>query len=145
MEGENCNSARAIWYPKLKTEPKQNQYRCGPHTDSGVLTLLWTDGLGLEIQTNSQPQHQSSWIPIPQLPTNSLLVNIGDLLQEASGHKWRSTPHRVLAPKLHDTLYNQDRLVLVLFLLLAADFPIPNINMTQGEYLFRQFQKWNQH
>ena len=72
------------------------------------------------------------------------LINIGDLLQEASGHKWRSTPHRVQAPRLNDNQRNQDRLVLVLFIILAVDFPIPNRNQTQGEYLFDKFQKWKQ-
>ena len=97
------------------------------------------DGLGLEIQTRS-----GKWISIQNVPSNALLINIGDLLQEASGHKWRSTLHRVQAPRLNDNQRNQDRLVLVLFIILAVDFPIPNRNQTQGEYLFDQFQKWKQ-
>ena len=52
-EGEHSNSARAIWYPMVAEGQSANpaeQYRCGPHSDSGAITLLWCDGPGLEIQ-----------------------------------------------------------------------------------------------
>ena len=36
---------------------------------------------------------------------------------------------------------NQDTIVLVLFQILAADFPIQD-DLTQGEYLFSHFKRW---
>ena len=72
-----------------------------------------------------------------------LIVNIGDLLQNVTKGKWKSTPHRVPAPRLDDAIHNKDRLVLVLFVILAADFCIDETTkMTQGEYLYRHFKRW---
>jgi len=41
-DGEHCNSARAIWYPKITDDYEigENQMRCGAHSDTGLLTLL---------------------------------------------------------------------------------------------------------
>ena len=38
-----------------------------------------------------------NWIDI-ELPKNSIVVNIGDMLQEASGGFYKSTVHRVVNP-----------------------------------------------
>jgi len=90
-------------------------------------------------------------------PPDSLLVNIGDMLEKISGNTWRSTPHRVPAPDVpvggkvsHNVSEtaslnpskNEDRLVLVLFVILAADFPVDEAGLTQGEYLFSHFKRW---
>ena len=66
-------------------------------------------------------------------------MNIGDLLQKASGDRWKSTPHRVPAPRVASA-ENRDRLVLVLFVMLAADFKMGGT--TQGEYSFGHFKRW---
>ena len=34
----------------MSKEALEGQSRCGEHSDTGALTLLWTDGPGLEIQ-----------------------------------------------------------------------------------------------
>lgn len=173
-EGENCNSARAIWYPRLAEAAADGQMRCGPHSDTGALTLLWCDGPGLEVQmkvpgaksegviknnlnmleSDGRGQEQKPvseaadsnvhWSPVyprsaGMQSRRSLIVNIGDLLQKASGDRWKSTPHRVPAPKTEDP-ENQDRLVLVQFIMLAADFPMGGT--TQGEYSFGHFKRW---
>lgn len=157
--GEHCNSARAIWYPQLLKPAAENQFRCGPHSDTGAVTLLWTDGPGLEIEINN------IWTRVTA-PPDCFIVNIGDLLERVSarrvgspaplagdgdvgeeenkppfpGRKWRSTPHRVPAPGVHEAT-NRDRLVLVLFLILAPDFEMEP-GLTQGEYIYQHFLRW---
>ena len=39
-----------IHYPPLAAPPLPGQLRCGPHQDSGTLTIVWEDGAGLEVQ-----------------------------------------------------------------------------------------------
>lgn len=67
---------------------------CTPHTDSGLLTLLHQDPTapGLEVFNS----HDQTWIPAPYLP-DSLVVNIGDLMQTISRGRWVATLHRVRA------------------------------------------------
>lgn len=64
----------------------------GEHTDYGLLTLLLQDGAGgLEVRT------RSGWIGVDPLP-GSFVCNIGDMLERATGGRWRSNPHRVRNP-----------------------------------------------
>ena len=155
--GEHSNSARAIWYPKLKTPAETNQFRCGAHSDSGALTILWSDTPGLQLQDRSagggaegagkEKYWKDAWPKMERIENAGknefLIVNIGDLLQNVTKGKWKSTPHRVPAPTLDDKIHNRDRLVLVLFVILAADFCIDETTkMTQGEYLYRHFKRW---
>ena len=69
------------------------QLGMGPHTDFGIVTLLWADPLpGLEILT---PEGQwRSVIPA----AGALLVNLGDVLARWTNDRWRSTMHRVKVP-----------------------------------------------
>jgi isopenicillin N synthase-like dioxygenase len=62
----------------------------GEHTDYGLLTLLAQDGTpGLEIRTPD-----GAWIEAPA-DRELLIVNLGDMLEKATGGRYRSTPHRV--------------------------------------------------
>jgi isopenicillin N synthase-like dioxygenase len=84
------------WYPSLHHvgEVVEDQYRIGPHTDFGALTLLDRERAvsGLQIQTA-----EGEWVDAPYVP-GALTVNIGDLMARWTGDRWRSTRHRVLAP-----------------------------------------------
>ncbi len=65
----------------------------GPHTDYGVVTVLWSDGQpGLQIVDG-----EGNWRDVSAEPGN-LMVNLGDLTAEWTNDKWRSTLHRVLPP-----------------------------------------------
>lgn len=69
------------------------QLGMGPHTDFGIVTLLWADPLpGLEILS---PDGQ--WRGVVPAP-GALLVNLGDVLARWTNDRWRSTMHRVKAP-----------------------------------------------
>lgn len=84
-------------YPPL-TEvgpPAPNQYRIGPHTDFGTVTVLDREpgAGGLQIHTEAD-----GWVDAPYNPA-TLTVNAGDLLAHWTGSRWRSGRHRVLAPQ----------------------------------------------
>ena len=84
------------WYPSLRVTgaPAPNQYRIGPHTDFGTLTILDRqpgDG-GLQIDIDGE-----GWVDAPHVP-GGLIVNTGDLTARWTGERWRSNRHRVLPP-----------------------------------------------
>lgn len=83
-------------YPSLATvgNPQPGQFRVGPHTDWGSVTILdRQNGVGgLQIYTSD-----GEWINAPYDP-EAFTINIGDLLARWTGDRWRSTRHRVLPP-----------------------------------------------
>ncbi|WP_399014403.1 isopenicillin N synthase family dioxygenase [Streptomyces sp. FIT100] len=84
------------WYPGRDTvgEPQPGQFRIGPHTDFGTVTVLdrQTGKGGLQVFTD-----ESGWADAPYAP-DALTVNIGDLMARWSGGRWCSGRHRVLPP-----------------------------------------------
>jgi isopenicillin N synthase-like dioxygenase len=83
-------------YPPLSETgvPREGQFRVGPHTDWGMLTILdrQVGYGGLQIQTLD-----GDWIDAPHIE-DAFTINIGDLLERWTGNRWRSTRHRVLPP-----------------------------------------------
>jgi isopenicillin N synthase-like dioxygenase len=84
-------------YPPL-TEvgpPLPGQFRIGPHTDFGTVTVLDREpgagGLQVDIEGRG-------WVDAPYDP-DAFTVNIGDLLAHWTGLRWRSGRHRVLPPQ----------------------------------------------
>ncbi|ESY33153.1 2OG-Fe(II) oxygenase [Mesorhizobium sp. LNJC384A00] len=64
----------------------------GKHTDNGFFTLLLQE----ELPTRSlQVWFGGRWVPAPSLP-DSLVVNLGDMLQALSDDRFKSTPHQVV-------------------------------------------------
>ncbi|ESZ31341.1 hypothetical protein X732_30505 [Mesorhizobium sp. L2C066B000] len=64
----------------------------GKHTDNGFFTLLLQE----ELPTRSlQVWFGGHWVPAPSLP-DSLVVNLGDMLQALSDDRFKSTPHQVV-------------------------------------------------
>lgn len=88
------------WYPGVPVvgEPLPGQYRIGPHTDFGTVTLLDREpGLG-GLQVYLDPADGGAgWQDAPFDPL-ALTVNIGDLMARWTGGRWRAGRHRVLAP-----------------------------------------------
>lgn len=76
----------------LRLEP--GQLGMGPHTDYGVVTVLWADDVlpGLQILDS-----EGGWHDVRPAP-GALLINLGDLLARWTNDRWLSTMHRVLAP-----------------------------------------------
>jgi isopenicillin N synthase-like dioxygenase len=85
------------WYPAGKgLVVEKDQYRVGPHTDYGGLTLLDREPGrgGLQVQTLDD-----EWIDAPYVE-GALTVNVGDMLSHWTAGRWRSTRHQVLPPPL---------------------------------------------
>ena len=82
---------RVLHYPPVPVG--RPVLRAAPHEDINLLTLLpAADGPGLELQLRS-----GEWVSVPHSP-GQLIVNIGDMLQEATGGYLPSTSHRVATP-----------------------------------------------
>lgn len=84
------------WYPAMTRvgTPAPDQFRIGPHTDFGTVTVLDRQaGVGgLQVYTK-----EGAWEDAPFDP-DAFTVNIGDLMARWTGDRWRSTRHRVLPP-----------------------------------------------
>lgn len=90
---KNSYFLRLLHYPPVNPAPQPGQIRAGEHTDFGSITLLFPEEIdGLEIYTN-----QGEWLAAPQLP-DTLLVNVGDSMQQWTNNKLHSTLHRVVNP-----------------------------------------------
>jgi isopenicillin N synthase-like dioxygenase len=86
-------------YPPVSVvgEPEPGQFRIGPHTDFGTVTVLEREpgAGGLQVYSDAE-----GWADAPYDPA-ALTVNIGDLLEYWSGRRWPSGRHRVLPPQPH--------------------------------------------
>lgn len=81
-------------YPPVNEEPLPGQYRKGPHSDWGTLTVLYQDETGgLEVMDRTT----GDWLDVPVVP-GSFVVNIGDLMSVWTNDQWQSTKHRVRVP-----------------------------------------------
>ncbi|MFW0787277.1 2OG-Fe(II) oxygenase family protein [Gordonia sp. CPCC 206044] len=84
-------------YPPLSTTgaPESGQFRIGPHTDFGTVTILDREPGAGGLQVYSEA---GGWADAPYHP-DALTVNIGDLLEYWSGGRWPAGRHRVLPPQ----------------------------------------------
>ncbi|MFI6339455.1 isopenicillin N synthase family dioxygenase [Streptomyces sp. NPDC050535] len=84
------------WYPgtDVMGEPEPGQFRIGPHTDFGTVTILDRQAGkgGLQVFTD-----EGGWEDAPFDPA-AFTINIGDLMARWTGDRWRSGRHRVLPP-----------------------------------------------
>ena len=85
---------RPIHYPPLQHglgDP--GSVRAGQHEDINLITLLVGSGEpGLEVLTL-----QGAWIPVTTI-AETIVVNVGDMLQRLTNNVLRSTTHRVVNP-----------------------------------------------
>ena len=89
----NGNSIlRPIHYPPI-TAPDVPNVRAGAHEDINFITLLvGASAAGLEVKS-----HAGEWVPFTA-EADTIVVNIGDMLQRLSNHVYPSTTHRVVNP-----------------------------------------------
>lgn len=83
------------WYgPRGKDDPEPNQFRVGPHTDFGTVTILDREpGIGgLQVKDEA-----GEWIDAPFVD-GTLLINTGDMIRRWTNDRWCSNQHRVLPP-----------------------------------------------
>lgn len=83
---------RPIHYPPITTDDVPN-VRAGAHEDINLITLLvGASAEGLEVLS-----HQGEWVPFTA-DADTIVVNIGDMLQRLTNHVYPSTTHRVVNP-----------------------------------------------
>ncbi len=89
----NGNSIlRPIHYPPITTDDIPN-VRAGAHEDINFITLLvGASAAGLEVKSK-----QGEWVPFTS-DADTIVVNIGDMLQRLTNHVYPSTTHRVVNP-----------------------------------------------
>jgi isopenicillin N synthase-like dioxygenase len=122
---------RVLHYPPVPVG--QSVLRAAPHEDINLLTLLpAADGPGLELQLRS-----GEWISVPHSP-GQLIVNIGDMLQEATGGYLPSTSHRVATPDTKQPTVS--RMSLPLFLHPRPDVVLSS-RYTAKQYLMQRLDE----
>ena len=91
---EHITGLAVLHYPALDGPPLPGQYRRGPHSDWGSLTILYHDGQpGLQILSPD-----GHWEDVPVV-AGSFVVNLGDLMAAWTNDRWVSTQHRVIVPE----------------------------------------------
>jgi len=87
-----------VYYPPSQSHDEQAQrFGVAPHTDFGVLTLLFQDDSGgLQVKTRA-----GQWIEAPPI-AGTLVCNTGDLLQRWTNDRFASTVHRVINRSGHE-------------------------------------------
>ncbi|KAL1868182.1 hypothetical protein Plec18167_008373 [Paecilomyces lecythidis] len=104
----NNNQLRLLHYPAVPAEELESQRmaRCPAHTDWSSITMLFQDDCGgLEVEDITHP---GTFVPAT-LIKNSIIMNVGDLLQMWSNDTLRSTNHRVALPPLSDRFEGPNR------------------------------------
>jgi isopenicillin N synthase-like dioxygenase len=83
---------RPIHYPPI-TQPEIPNVRAGAHEDINFITLLvGASAAGLEVKSR-----KGEWVPFTA-DADTIVVNIGDMLQRLTNHVYPSTTHRVVNP-----------------------------------------------
>ena len=83
---------RPIHYPPITSTEVPN-VRAGAHEDINLITLLvGASAAGLEVKSR-----KGEWVPFTA-EADTIVVNIGDLLQRLTNHVYPSTTHRVVNP-----------------------------------------------
>ena len=83
---------RPIHYPPITADDIPN-VSAGAHEDINLITLLvGASAEGLEVLSR-----QGEWVPFTA-DADTIVVNIGDMLQRLSNHVYPSTTHRVVNP-----------------------------------------------
>ncbi|WP_105190716.1 isopenicillin N synthase family dioxygenase [Pseudoalteromonas sp. T1lg48] len=84
---------RILHYPPMTGDEEPGAIRAAAHGDINLLTVLpAANEPGLQVQTK-----EGGWLDVPS-DFGNLIINIGDMLQEASGGYFPSTIHRVINP-----------------------------------------------
>lgn len=82
---------RAARYPEQPAGDTGGAIGCGPHTDYGIVTVIWQmDAEGLEVCNPA-----GRWIRAPRIP-GTFTCLLGNVTGMWTNDHWRATPHRVL-------------------------------------------------
>lgn len=117
---------RALYYPALTAvNYEEGAVRSAAHEDINFITLLVAASApGLEVMDKN-----GNWHKVPY-EDNSIICNIGDMLQLASDKLYKSTTHRVVNPENS----NNDRISIPLFIHPKSDTVLAQ-GVTAQQYL----------
>ena len=127
IRGSEQSLLRVLHYPPIPDGVEAGAIRAGAHEDINLLTVLpASNEPGLQVKARD-----GGWLDVP-CDFGNLIINVGDMLQEASGGHYPSTTHRVVNPDGVDA--SRSRISLPLFL-----HPRPEVVLstrhTAGSYL----------
>lgn len=100
---------RVLHYPPMTGEEEPGAIRAAAHEDINLITILpAANEPGLQVKGKD-----GQWLDVP-CDFGNLIINTGDMLQEASQGYFPSTTHRVINPEGTD--FNRSRVSLPLFI-----------------------------
>lgn len=133
LEGSDHTLLRVLHYPPLTGQEEAGAVRAAAHGDINLLTILpAATEPGLQVLGK-----EGDWHDVP-CDFGLLIVNIGDMLEEASGKYYPSTVHRVLNPT--GAAANKSRISLPLFLHPRRDVVLSD-RYTVGSYFDERMQE----
>lgn len=93
VSGSEQSLLRVLHYPPISGPIEAGAVRAAAHEDINLITVLpASNEPGLQARTRD-----GEWIDVP-CDFGNLIINVGDMLQEASGGYYPSTTHRVVNP-----------------------------------------------
>jgi isopenicillin N synthase-like dioxygenase len=119
---------RVLHYPPIGDD-SDGAVRAAAHEDINLITLLPAATYpGLQVKTAT-----GDWIFADQhVPADAIIINAGDMLQEASGGYFKSTTHRVVNPTGHGATVS--RYSMPMFIHPHSEVRLSD-RYTAGEYL----------
>ena len=124
---------RILHYPPMTGDEEPGAIRAAAHGDINLLTLLpAANEPGLQVK-----RKDGSWMDVP-CDFGNLIVNIGDMLQEASAGYYPSTIHRVINPTGKSS--DKSRISLPLFLHPRPDVVLSD-KYTAHTYLMERLEE----
>ena len=81
------------YFPIQRSKLRPGQLRASAHTDYGALTILKSDGPGLQVKKDLDSE---DWVDVPYLP-DTFIINLGDMMCRwtngtCSSELWPSSP-----------------------------------------------------
>lgn len=132
---EKTSLLRILHYPPLRGDEPDDAMRAAPHEDINLITILpVAEQPGLQVKDN-----QGNWLDVSS-NKGDLIINSGDMLQEATNSYYPSTSHRVNNPG--GNVRNVSRISIPLFLTPRPDVKLSN-RYTSGSYLEERLQLIN--
>jgi len=133
IEGSQKTLLRVLRYPPLTGNEPAGSLRAAAHGDINLLTILpAANEPGLQVQDMN-----GNWIDVP-CDFGMLIINIGDMLCEASRGYYPSTQHRVVNPTGEGA--SKSRVSLPLFLH-PRDEVVLSERYTAGAYLAERLRE----
>lgn len=124
---------RVLHYPPMTGDETPDAIRAAAHEDINLLTVLpAANEPGLQVKSLD-----GEWLDVPS-DFGNLIINIGDMLQEASAGYFPSTTHRVINPEGADM--SKSRISLPLFLHPRPDVVLSE-RYTADSYLMERLRE----